>query len=149
VWRVLRADGALTLASVVKGVAWSPGEPLVAECLGPRLIPLPRLRPHAAPGLSCECGIYATDLARASRYLRDSIPFDLGRVLGRVALWGTVVECERGLRASHAYPVALYVPLVRGNNSVRRAIELAEGLRRYRVPVELLPREQPDLAPAA
>lgn len=148
-WRVLRADDVLTLASVVKGVVWLPGEPLLAECLGPRLIPLPRLRPHAAPGPRCECGIYATDLARASRYLRDSIPFDLGRVLGRVALWGTVVECERGYRASHAYPVALYVPLGRGDGSVRRALELADGLQRYRVPVELLPREQPDLAPAA
>jgi hypothetical protein len=149
VWRVLQTDGVLTLASVVKGVAWSPGEALVAECLGPRLIPLPRLRPHAAPGPRCECGIYATDLARASRYLRDSNPFDLGRVLGRVALWGTVVECERGFRASHAYPVALYVPLGRGNGSAQRALELAEGLSRYGVPVELRPREQPDLAPAA
>jgi hypothetical protein len=43
VWRVLQTDAVLTLASVVKGVAWSPGEALVAECLGPRLIPLPRL----------------------------------------------------------------------------------------------------------
>jgi hypothetical protein len=149
VWRVLANDGTLTLASVVKGVAWLPGEPLVAECLGPRLIPLPRLRPHAAPGPRCECGIYATDRARASRYLRDSIPFDLGRVLGRVALWGTVVECERGFRASHAYPLALYVPVGHGNGALRRALELATGLRRYRVPVELLLREQPDLAPAA
>ena len=119
-WRVLQTDGVLTLASVVKAVAWSPGEALVAECLGPRLIPLPRVRPHAAPGPRCECGIYATDLARASRYLRDSIPFDLDRVLGRVALWGTVVECERGFRASHAYPVALYVPLGRGKGSAQR-----------------------------
>jgi hypothetical protein len=149
VWRVLQHDGALTLASVVKGVAWPAGEPLVAECLGPRLNPLPRLRPHPAPGARCECGVYATDLKRASHYLRDSIPFDLGRVLGRVALWGTVVECERGLRASHAYPVALYVPVGRGNRALRRALELASGLKRYRVPVELLLREQPDLAPAA
>lgn len=70
-------------------------------------------------------------------------------MLGRVALWGTVVECERGFRASSAYPVALYVPVGRGSNALRRALDLAAGLRRYRVPVELLPREQPDLAPAA
>jgi hypothetical protein len=145
----VRTEGFLTLASVVKGVTWPAGEPLAAECLGPRLIPLPRLRPHPAPGPRCECGIYATDVGRASQYLRDSIPFDLGRVLGRVALWGTVVECERGFRASHAYPVALYVPVGRGNGALRRALELAAGLRRYRVPVELLLREQPDLAPAA
>ena len=148
-WRVLQHDSTLTLASVVKGVAWPAGEPLVAECLGPRLIPLPRLRPHPAPGARCECGVYATDVTRASQYLRDSIPFDLGRVLGRVALWGTVVECERGFRASHAYPVALYVPVGRGNGALRHALELATGLKRYRVPVELLLREQPDLAPAA
>ena len=59
------------------------------------------------------------------------------------------MECERGFRASYAYPIALYVPVGRGNGALRRALELAAGLRRYRVPVELLMREQPDLAPAA
>jgi hypothetical protein len=31
------------------------------------------------------------------------------RVLGTVALWGRVVELEHGWRASHAYPLRLFV----------------------------------------
>ena len=31
----------------------------------------------------------------------------IGRLLGQVALWGKVVECERGWRAERAYPVGL------------------------------------------
>jgi hypothetical protein len=135
----------LKLVSVVKGVAWPAGEPLAATCLGRRLIPLRRSN-HPAPWARCDCGIYATDRRRASQYLRDSIPFDVGRVLGRVALWGTVVECEWGFRASHAYPLALYVPPGRGAGALRRSLELAAGLGRYRVPVELLPYRQPGRA---
>lgn len=142
-WRVLQTDAVRTLASVVKGVAWSLGEALVAECLGPRLIPLPRL------GRAANAASNATDLAHASRYLRDSIPFDLGRVLGRVALWGTVVECERGFRLRMRTRSRCTSRSGAENGSAQRALELAEGLSRYGVPVELLPREQPDLAPAA
>ena len=32
------------------------------------------------------------------------------RVIGRVSLWGRVIEGDRGFRASHAYPSHLYVP---------------------------------------
>ena len=32
------------------------------------------------------------------------------RVLGRVSLWGDVVECAWGWRASFAYPAQIYVP---------------------------------------
>ena len=34
----------------------------------------------------------------------------MGRVLGRVALWGKVVECEWGWRGARAYPALIYVP---------------------------------------
>jgi hypothetical protein len=55
----------------------------------------------------------------------------LHRVLGRVALWGTVVECERGWRASRAYPAHLYVPSPR-----RPALFVLTGLRRPALPAE-------------
>jgi hypothetical protein len=55
-------------------------------------------------------------------------------VLGRVRLWGDVVECERGYRASHAYPAELLVPAAPG----ARADELAANLTRYGVPVRLI-----------
>jgi hypothetical protein len=60
------------------------------------------------------------------------------RVLGLVALWGTVVESERGLRASHAYPRMLFVPGTgNGTGTVTgTGAAVAAGLARYGVPIE-------------
>jgi hypothetical protein len=55
----------------------------------------------------------------------------LGRVAGRVRLWGTVVECERGWRASHAYPSRLLVALDDGRSRLDAgslALEPDEGV---------------------
>lgn len=57
-------------------------------------------------------------------------------MIGHVSLWGTVVESERGWRASHAYPKQLYVPLAKRNRGAANEIE--KHLRDYGVPVELL-----------
>ena len=78
---------------------WEPGRPLAAACP----------HGHPAPALECACGIYATRKPEAALvYLtgRDE-PGVVGRVLGRVALWGLVVEGEHGWRAELAYPAAL------------------------------------------
>ena len=141
-WRVVRRDGSYQLRSVVKPTLWPRCEPLTAECLHAE--PWPRRvlrRPpsrHDSPQPRCECGIYAADLARVDLYLTPS-PLEptVGRVLGRVSLWGTVIECERGFRASHAYPLAIYVPSDSARDSTQRAA-LAEALAEYGVPVELL-----------
>lgn len=75
---------------------------------------------------------------------RGSLRAAIGAVIGQVSLWGSVVECERGWRASHAYPACLYVPLGQhGRLSVLSgraadAERLALSLRAYRVPVELV-----------
>jgi hypothetical protein len=58
-------------------------------------------RMHAAPNVDCSCGLHATrdvDLLR-----RTKSP----SVLGRVALWGRVVEHQHGFRAQFAYPQRL------------------------------------------
>ena len=62
------------------------------------------------------------------------------RVIGTVSLWGRVVECARGWRASRAYPRRIYVPGTRAPYWLRaeRAEEVALGLTDYDVPVELL-----------
>jgi hypothetical protein len=59
-------------------------------------------------------------------------------VLGHVALWGTVIECERGLRASHAYPIRIYVPADAGEPWRVSWEEVAFGLWHYGVPIEPL-----------
>jgi len=143
VWRVVGHGRELTLASIVKRTLWPPREALAAECLKPtRLLDWVRRRqPHPAPAAACECGIYAGTLECVRRYLTDTLPDARARVIGRVALWGTVVECDWGYRASYAYPVALWVPVpVRGRRS--SADDLAAGLERYGVPVRLLPSDR-------
>jgi hypothetical protein len=75
----------------------------------------------------------------------------VARVLGQVALWGTVVECERGFRASRAYPVRIYVPADTGATGSVDWEDVSFDLARYGVPVELLassPSEAPDVLAA-
>src|SRR5204863_5020235 len=68
--------------------------------------------PHPVPGAACSCGFHAAqDAADAFSYARGrDEPGTLCRILGEVTLWGHVLETEGGWRASHAYPVRLYVP---------------------------------------
>ncbi len=141
VWRILREGEDYALASVVKRTVWPVRKPLVAECLKalPFLAWLRRRQPHGAPEPCCECGIYAASLDCVRRYLADSLPEAQTRVIGRVALWGSVIECERGYRATYAYPRALYVPLPLRGGARAAAGEVASGLGRYGVPVDLLP----------
>jgi hypothetical protein len=54
-----------------------------------------------------------------------------------VALWGEVVEGERGWRASHAYPTRIYVPLRAGSDH-QEVNDIALDLAVYGVPVEVL-----------
>jgi hypothetical protein len=57
-------------------------------------------------------------------------------VLGEVALWGDVVEAERGWRGQYAYPARLFVPMV--DRKEDQALEIAEGLRGYGVDVTVV-----------
>ena len=144
VWRVVGRGAELMLASVVKRSVWMPREPLVAECLRGRQLGdwLRRRARHAAPTADCECGIYATTFARARGYLEASLPCALGRVIGPVALWGVVAACKHGFRASHAYPLALYLSVESCPDPRYPARAVASRLGHYGVPVELLPSGQ-------
>ncbi|MBI3648396.1 MAG: hypothetical protein HY240_06580 [Actinobacteria bacterium] len=95
-WRLTgRRDGTNLRLRPVAGRAkpWAPERPTEAVCrLG---------RMHVAPNVDCTCGLHATrepDLLR-----RTKSP----GVLGRVALWGRVVEHELGYRAQFGYPQRL------------------------------------------
>jgi hypothetical protein len=149
-WLVVERDGAPRLRSLFVPTVWAPRRELVAECLCPRVLPLPRVlrRPrHDAPGRRCECGVYATDLKTTLRYLRNARGLDdrpLARVLGRVSLWGTIVECDRGWRASNAYPSEIVVPARSlGGDPIPPLEEVALGLGDYGVPVRLVEAGRP------
>lgn len=129
------------LRSVVQKTVWPARNALVAECCQRRVLAKLLRRPvhESVPELTCQCGIYATELTRLEPLLAEA-PWETGaRVLGRVRLWGEVLECEQGWRASHAYPAHLYVPVREGRRPRLTQEEIAAGLADYGVPVELLP----------
>lgn len=85
-------DGTDLLLRPVAGRSrpWRPMQPVEAACKHARL--------HAAPHVECTCGLHGThdlDILRRTR---------CPAVLGRVALWGRVIEHELGYRAQYAYP---------------------------------------------
>jgi hypothetical protein len=110
---------------------------------------------HDAPDEGCRCGIYAaSSAAQAAASVTDPVGGRDGivhHVIGRVSLWGTVVECQHGWRAERAYPASLAVPAPlpqapkrhilrprRQRSHFRPAAEVARALREYGVPVELV-----------
>jgi len=127
--------------------AWWPSRPgLPAPCwqhAGP------------APAEGCRCGIYAATTAAQAAASITEPPRPRERivhhVIGRISLWGTVVECERGWRAERAYPASLAVPAPRRRRRrghilrprrqqprSRSAAEIAGALCEYGVPIELV-----------
>ena len=56
---------------------------------------------HEAPHLGCTCGLHGTHDLDPLRRTRCPA------VLGRVALWGRVIEHELGFRARYGYPQRL------------------------------------------
>src|SRR5207244_11607527 len=108
-----------------------------------RLTPWRRRPVHEAPVVDCNCGIYATALERLAGYLDGALDGRrVHRVLGTVALWGTVIECAWGWRSSHAYPSRLYVPEKPAGRKGLPVAELALSLAEYGVPVELVRSEE-------
>jgi hypothetical protein len=69
---------------------WKPLRPAEAACS--------LVRFHRAPHPGCTCGLHGTHAVEILR--KTKCP----AVLGRVALWGTVIEHDHGYRARFAYP---------------------------------------------
>lgn len=137
-WEVHPHDGAIVLSSPFRSVDWPPGEPLHARCLAARLPGTSRVHAHGAPDPDCRCGIYGASLASLRGFVRS----ELARrrtitIIGRVLLWGGVVQSENGWRASYAYPERLLVSTLG-----RQPYVVAEGLAAYGVPVDILDARQ-------
>jgi hypothetical protein len=149
-WLVVAEGEEIRLSSVVFRNSWPPRCELKATCQR-KVVAFPRIwrrtpTGHAAPTERCRCGIYgAREAEQAATYV-DQLwneeplrPPLLHRAIGRVSLWGTVVECEDGWRASHAYPERIYLPRHgRRDEAIVEPGELAVSLSRYGVPVELI-----------
>jgi hypothetical protein len=148
-WRVSSDRCDFRLLSVVQETVWPPREELVAECARRRLL-VRRARRHAAPEELCACGIYATTLDRLRPYLDARSDRPARYVFGRVRLWGTIVECEQGWRASRAYPAEIIVPTAPASPggimsapppaiATATSEQIALALSCYAVPLVVLP----------
>jgi hypothetical protein len=150
-WLVVDDEGEIRLSSVVHGDVWVPRCELVANCQRSFLC-FPRVwrkKPseHRAPTEACACGIYGVrDAEHAAGYLISDLwryePLRwslLHRAIGRVFLWGSVVECEKGWRASRAYPERIYLPTgSESGETLPQLGDLAAALSAYGVPVKLI-----------
>jgi hypothetical protein len=145
-WAVVRSGADFRLRSIAFTDVWPVHEAFVARCYEAVTRVHLRLwrRPqrHTPVTLDCSCGIHAAnDFASAAAYLHlyDDMPQRsvCHRALGRVALWGTVVEGDLGWRSSRAYPQEILVPA--SGASRRVGLErIIEGLSAYGVPVRVL-----------
>ncbi len=144
VWYVVESAAAAQLASIYHQVLWPQGRALEAQCGRARLPFFPFRRTlHEAPAERCLCGIYAGLPDGVRDYLPNSCLRPAAHpIVGRVSLWGDVVECERGWRAARAYPERLYVP--RLGKPDAEAMRLAHLLEGYGVPVEVLDDQTAD-----
>jgi hypothetical protein len=88
-----RHDGTRLLLRPVAGrrSPWRPRELATATCKRGGVF-------HEAPAIDCTCGLHASQTLDILR--RTKCP----AVLGRVALWGRVIEHELGYRARFGYP---------------------------------------------
>ena len=102
-WRAWKVEHG-RLYSTVFGTLWPERHRLEATCgLGGRSSPGGLRGVHEAPSAGCQCGIYALMAPEDAEYLaRQITPPDVPAV-GRVSLWGRVIETERGYRAQYAY----------------------------------------------
>jgi hypothetical protein len=145
-WAVIQNGRDFRLRSIAFTDAWPAREVFVAKCYEMESrFPLRLWRRrawHAPVILECDCGIHAaTEAASAASYLHlyEDVPQRsiCHRALGRVALWGTVVEGELGWRASRAYPQEIFLPA----NGAKRRVGLeaiVEGLSVYGVPIGIV-----------
>jgi hypothetical protein len=138
---------------------WPPQQELEAACnrlMGKLRVPLPWRRDtaHDVPFRRCTCGIYASEaleIAAGYLYLYDDVrqPDVRHRAIGRVSLWGSVVEGETGWRASRAYPERIFLPRTDGSGRLTDVESIVEGLSEYGVPVEIVDDERDDPVAAA
>jgi hypothetical protein len=135
-WRIAHGGSEVRLTSPFYRTTWPPSEPLLARCA--HLPVWRRRRRHHVPEEDCTCGIYAASLEVLEHEIPGASLWGWPRLaIGRVALWGRVVQTERGWRGEMAYPERLFVILAPGGDR-DKATRIAEGLERYGVEVGVI-----------
>ena len=92
-WRLALDRHGVSLVPIGRGRPWPRQKTAAARCF--------RHRSHDAPVAACTCGLYAaTDERLLARARSPS-------VVGKVALWGRVIQHSLGWRGEFAYPQRL------------------------------------------
>jgi hypothetical protein len=99
-WPIYQPGKTPTIVSLTRyNPCWRPGVPMVATCT---------YGGHEPPGAGCSCGVHALASPHDGRWPfgeYELLQWSISLVLiGRVALWGRVIEGEYGWRAQYAYP---------------------------------------------
>ena len=119
VWRLHVVEGTPSLSPTTPRPDWPAREPIRATCTGSHtrlyMVFNPELeRFHRSPMVGCTCGVHAAkDPRRLARGVHGA------GVIGRIAMWGRVIEHSRGWRAELAYPWQLRLICVRCLRSKR------------------------------
>jgi hypothetical protein len=112
-WRTEAVNGQVRLAALGMYTVWQPRQKVEAECIQWASWKMRRLLSneacpleHDAPDANCCCGIWGFKSI-------ENLRLALGRrytpsVIGKVSLWGRVIETENGFRAQYAYPEELW-----------------------------------------
>ncbi len=125
-WRYWQVRAGRLRSVTQRHIEWKPGQVLSARCDGAG---------HRAPDSGCECGIYGS---RDLENLREhGLCLPAGAVaVGRVALWGRVVDDASGWRAEFGWPLALaVVPELAAGSELDATIA---ALGDYGVPVDTM-----------
>lgn len=83
----------------------------------------PKPADHDAPHFYCSCGLYGYKSIKCLEQTFEQY-YKGECVLGRVALWGKIVEHKDGYRAEYGYPQVLYYP----DESMMDSRNWADGL---------------------
>jgi hypothetical protein len=98
VWRLTREGDEMRLTAVTRRTVWPALEPMRATC--------PEHPPGEVPGPDCMCGLYAASSLR-SLVRAGVLQHRTVGAVGAIAMWGRVVEHDRGVRSSLAYPARI------------------------------------------
>lgn len=151
-WYIRDTAEGWRLFSIHYSEPWPAGRRFEAACHRGRYVSTAEESTHArhdAPGRQCLCGVYAAkDVEQAKQYLVPSYaglegglppgPDYIPRAVGQVNVWGRVLDCPLGYRASSAYPARLWIPTRRPDGKRVDVEAVALDLLAYGVPVDLL-----------
>ena len=131
----------------INNVKWEPRHPLLAihHPNGHRHDdPTQPLRGGGCPNWHCQCGIYGVKtLAQAQKWSkmgpRGDRPNSHTQVVGKVVMWGKVLQYQVGAKAEYAYPEQLWLsPTMLSWGGEEHPERLAEELAaKYGIPVNL------------